>query len=399
MISKEKYLNYYIYYILLCMVSIFIVDYKVYIPLFAIAIIFSCFLLMKRYAKFELNKISKDILIFIIWAIINSIISISVYSFEINKEMILKLILNMLFLLSVCIVLSDKSININRKHIKNVLIFIIVINFMQIIYIYIVGNLFNEFLSGALTSSSTAAYTIGEFKNVIGAVNKNIWASKFTFIYIIYFYMVFKEGFRDKVDKVIIGIGLLVILLLLSRTAQIAIIPPIIYVVYFYLNKLNKKYKIPIYIVSVALLGMVGWIFFDKFFHIKFDMTDGGYTRLYIWVKSLKELVNNNVIIGNGIGYSDYFIGNILGRPESNVHNVFLGLSFELGLIGIVIYLKIWIDITREYILNKNIIAKLFILIIPILIILNLQYLGYDNDIVAVIILIILVMKSKKIKD
>lgn len=59
-------------------------------------------------------------------------------------------------------------------------------------------------------------------------------------------------------------------------------------------------------------------------------MTDGGFTRLYIWKEFIISVFDTHFIVGNGIGYSAYFIQDILGRFESNLHNVFLNIFLNL---------------------------------------------------------------------
>ncbi|NGT79832.1 O-antigen ligase domain-containing protein, partial [Clostridium perfringens] len=96
-------------------------------------------------------------------------------------------------------------------------------------------------------------------------------------------------------------------------------------------------------------------------------------------------------IVGNGIGYSAYFIQDILGRFESNLHNVFLNIFFELGIIGIVLYITFIIQFFKDFITRKNILKNLFMIIFPMLAIVCLQYLGYDNDLVVTLTLLIII--------
>ncbi|EOU1940583.1 O-antigen ligase domain-containing protein, partial [Clostridium perfringens] len=151
------------------------------------------------------------------------------------------------------------------------------------------------------------------------------------------------------------------------------------------------KYRIGIYAVSGILFLGVLFIFFDKFFHLKFNMTDGGFTRLYIWKEFIISVFDTHFIVGNGIGYSAYFIQDILGRFESNLHNVFLNIFFELGIIGIVLYITFIIQFFKDFITRKNILKNLFMIIFPMLAIVCLQYLGYDNDLVVTLTLLIII--------
>ena len=91
----------------------------------------------------------------------------------------------------------------HKKTLVRFLEFIILINFIQIIYIYFDGKFFNDFFSGSLTESSDAAQTISSQHNIIGAENKNIWATKFALIYMIYLYICAFDNFNiNLIEKI-----------------------------------------------------------------------------------------------------------------------------------------------------------------------------------------------------
>lgn len=118
-------------------------------------------------------------------------------------------------------------------------------------------------------------------------------------------------------------------------------------------------------------------------------MTDGGFTRLYIWKQSAIEFCKKYFMIGGGIGSTKYFIQGTLGRFESNVHNIFLNIFFEFGLIGFCIYTKFLFEFLKNVFRNK-LFKNIFVIVIPMLIIVSLQYLGYDNDLMVLIMLSII---------
>lgn len=392
--SNTKY-EIFIYFVLF---SIFIRDFKIYIPLFALNIAYVIYLIFKREIRINVRKWNVTLVLFIIWTVINTGIAAFIFKHEINYSNVIKLLLNMSFLLSAYFVIDGTGMKLHKKTLVRFLEFIILINFIQIIYIYFDGKLFNAFFSGALTKSSDAAYTISSYHNIIGAENKNIWATKFALIYMAYLYICTFNNFQinliEKISFIILGI--ITILLLLSRTAQIAIIIPILFLIFYSMRNLNYKYRIGIYAISgIMFLGAL-IVFFDKFFHIKFNMTDGGFTRLYIWKEFLMSVFDTNFIVGNGIGYSAYFIQDILGRFESNLHNVFLNIFFELGIVGIVLYITFIIQFFKDFITKRNILRNLFMVIIPMAVIVCLQYLGYDNDLVVTLTLLIIINRIIK---
>ena len=378
--------------------SIFLIPLKLYVPLFAINILLILMLILTGEVKIKLSKWQIAVILFMIWSIINSALAMFVFKTTVSIGTLIKLNLNMAFLLSTSIVLKDKRIKIKKGKLINFLEFIIIINFIQIILIYILGGLVGMLFSNALMQSSDSAYAISAYYNVIGATNKNIWAAKFALIYIIYIYLTSNEGIKlNKIRKLIhIIIGLTTTFLLLSRTAQIAIILPLLFIIFYSIRNINYKYKVIIYFIFAVLSIFVGFVLFDKFFHIKFDMTDGGYTRLYIWGEAIKNIWNSHWITGNGIGYSGHFIETVVDRTESNLHNVYLNIFFEMGLMGIGAYISFLVFYFKEIINKSDIVKVIFTLLIPFGAITMLQYLGFDNDIVVFFILILVCNKCKR---
>ncbi|MGL4450822.1 MAG: O-antigen ligase family protein [Sarcina sp.] len=401
MIDKvNKRIDFIIY---LTLFSIFISDIKIYVPLFAANILYILYLIYTKQLKINLKSWNKSLALFIVWFLINSIIAIFVFKFKLSIMLGIKLVLNLTFLLFVGLLIESNKVRFNREQFLKFLKIIILVNFIQILCIYIKGDLLTSFLSGNLTKSSDTAYTIGLYNNFIGGPNKNIWASKFALMYIVYLFTCVDEQFKKlnsvKVRLAYIVMGGITILLLLSRTAQLSIIIPILFLIFYSIKDIDQKYKNIIYVISTLIILAVLLIFFKKLFHIKFDMTDGGYTRLFIWVKSLENLFENNFIVGEGISSTGYYIQNILGRYESNVHNVFLTTLYEFGIIGLGIYLKFLYDLVKEYFNKQNCLKYIFIIVIPFMIITNLQYLGYDNDLVIFMLLIIILNKFGKEKQ
>ena len=384
----------------LSLFSIFVSNIKIYIPIFAINILYVVYLIYKKELKINLKNWNKSLIFFIIWFLINSIISIFIFKFNLNIVLGIKLLLNLTFLFFMGLIIESNNIRFKKQDFLKFLKIIILLNFIQILVIYIKGNLIGDFLLGNLTKTSDTAYIISDFNNIIGADNKNIWASKFTLIYIVYLFTCVDEKFKNlesiKTKLVYIIIGASTILLLLSRTAQLSIIMPILFLIFYSIKDIDKKYKNIIYGISAIIVIILLIVFFKKIFHIKFDMTDGGYTRLLIWEEALENLFKNNFIVGQGLSSTGYYIQNFIGRSESNLHNVFLTTLYEFGLIGLGIYIKILYDLVREYFRKDKYLKYICIIAAPFMITTNLQYLGYDNDLVVFILLIIILNKFHK---
>ena len=231
--------------------SIFISDIKIYIPLFVLNIMYVLYLIHKKELNINLKSWNKSLAMFVVWFLINSIIAVFIFKFKVSILLGIKLILNLTFLFLIGLFIESKQIMFNKKRFLNFLKIVILINFIQILYIYIKGDLILDLMSGNLTKSSDTAYTIGLYNNFIGGTNKNIWASKFVLIYIVYVFTCVDERFKkieSKKNRIIyILLGSCTVVLLLSRTAQLSIIFPILFLVFDSIKGINKKYKNIIY--------------------------------------------------------------------------------------------------------------------------------------------------------
>ena len=133
--------------------SIFLIPLKLYVPLFAINILLILMLILTGEVKIKLSKWQIAVILFMIWSIINSALAMFVFKTTVSIGTLIKLNLNMAFLLSTSIVLKDKRIKIKKGKLINFLEFIIIINFIQIILIYILGGLVGMLFSNALMQS------------------------------------------------------------------------------------------------------------------------------------------------------------------------------------------------------------------------------------------------------
>lgn len=383
------------YYILLYITifSIFLTNFKIYVPLFAINISYVAILLVKKEIKLKFEKWQICLFIFMVCSIVGTIAALFIFNHDLNLGNVIKLNLNSLFLISVAMLCQQNYIKLNKYKFINFLEFIVIINLIQVVVIYICGGLFSEFLQGALAQNSDSAYIVNSYINIIGGENKNIWASKFVFIFIIYLYTLISLKIKDIKQYFYVVFGGLTILLLLSRTAQLAVAIPILFYAIYTINTFKEKYSKAMFLLLGIAIGVGGIVFFKKLFHIQFNMSDGGFTRLLIWKEFFNNVFDTHWIIGNGIGYGATFISEVVGRTESNLHNVFLNVFFEIGIFGLISYIGFIFTFLREYINKRNFIGILCILIIPVLFIIMMQYFGYDNDIIMVFILFLFVIK------
>ncbi|WP_199221617.1 hypothetical protein, partial [Desulfonatronum sp. SC1] len=98
-----------------------------------------------------------------------------------------------------------------------------------------------------------------------------------------------------------------------------------------------------------------------------------------------------NTTSGNGILFLDYFFGDRFS--ESNIHNVYATLWIDIGIVGLFLFLFLMFQTFRSL---KNNMAFFFIVGLPFLLSLMVQYLGYDSDIVVYVSLAIFLSSAQK---
>ena len=72
-----------------------------------------------------------------------------------------------------------------------------------------------------------------------------------------------------------------------------------------------------------------------------------------------------------------------------------MNLFFELGIVGIISYTSFLVFFIKENIKNNELLRFIFIILIPFVITTSLQYLGFDNDLVIMFVLILITIKAK----
>lgn len=102
-------------------------------------------------------------------------------------------------------------------------------------------------------------------------------------------------------------------------------------------------------------------------------------------------------MIGNGI-YSSYnflmqYVPHYL--VNTNMHNFIINIAMETGIIGVCIYILFLLGLFRKLMLGLRGYKSEFciVFILPLVLIMSLQYLGYDNDIVVYLVLLFLIKK------
>lgn len=136
---------------------------------------------------------------------------------------------------------------------------------------------------------------------------------------------------------------ILIAFLIKSRGGQIGFGLVIVSYASYYLIKNNKTRK-PFLItagivVTLAIVGVI-CLSFTQFFKDKlaaFDSNEFTSSRSLLWEVGINQF-KNNLIIGYGVGTSQHYIFQELGRTEANYHSYVVQIT-QAGIIGIIAFL------------------------------------------------------------
>ncbi|QOW29938.1 O-antigen ligase family protein [Bacillus cereus] len=374
-----------IYLIMVATFSLFL-EMKIYIPLFLLIT-----LMCLPYFK-QVNRWQMYLLFFLLYGGLLNVFYFN--NFEIN--LYIKFIVNLAFLLVVPNFIEKVKIDSEfNNRFKLCLELIIILSFIQIIYVYMSQNLsLSYFLN---IQNSIDAYAISRGADpIFGHSNKNIWASKLFLVQLLYFNFILNDKIKIR-EFLMLSIFVINIMLLLSRTAQMAMIIPFIYLFYKKIYKKNNYIKFfVICLIPMLLFGFIE-VVTDVILRIGDPSTDGGASRISLWKAFFEHFNETHYIIGNGM-YSSYsflmqYVPHYL--VNTNMHNFIINIAMETGIIGVCIYILFLLGLFRKLILGLRGYKGEFciVFILPLVLIMSLQYLGYDNDIVVYLVLLFLIKK------
>ncbi|MGH1039651.1 MULTISPECIES: O-antigen ligase family protein [Bacillus cereus group] len=374
-----------IYLIMVATFSLFL-EMKIYIPLFLLIT-----LMCLPYFK-QVNRWQIYLLFFLLYGGLLNVFYFN--NFEIN--LYIKFIVNLAFLLVVPNFIEKVKIDSEfNKRFKLCLELIIILSFIQIIYVYMSQNLsLSYFLN---IQNSIDAYAISRGADpIFGHSNKNIWASKLFLVQLLYFNFILNDKIKIR-EFLMLSIFVINVMLLLSRTAQMAMIIPFIYL--FYKKIYIKNNYIKFFVICLIPMLLFGFIevVTDVILRIGDPSTDGGASRISLWKAFFEHFNETHYMIGNGI-YSSYgflmqYVPHYL--VNTNMHNFIINIAMETGIIGVCIYILFLLGLFRKLILGLRGYKGEFciVFILPLVLIMSLQYLGYDNDIVVYLVLLFLIKK------
>lgn len=186
-------------------------------------------------------------------------------------------------------------------------------------------------------------------------------------------FLALKRKFSSLLILLII-IDIFVLIFLFSRGGWISLL--LILFIYIYYQKLSFM-KIRYFVVGI--IGIALYLYIDSKYFIgekiinRFTQlsTDGGTGRSAIWEYTLKEIYDMNIVhfllgMGNGMFY-EYFYG----RMFDSVHNGFIEILYENGLMGLIVFVSLIIFVYRQKINMSSETRFLFTSVITIFILSN----------------------------
>jgi hypothetical protein len=319
------------------------------------------------------------------------------------KEILIKIFLNLSFLMVIPILIKKVKLERFIKRIFYIVEIILVLTFVQLLFIYIKLGIFVEIFTNGISNSSMAYIVTSEPSLILfGSIAKNIWATKIVFVLIIYLIGISKKIYTPSIIKssFIITIGIINTGMSLGRTAQLALF---IVLLFFCIKKVlllsNKKIKFTISLLFSLSAFLILSKIIDKIFHINFNITDGGYIRLKYWYVFFTNFYKEDFLLGNGLLSARFFLEKYstdIYLGESNMHNIWLNTILDWGLIGSFLYIGFYLTMSLKFVKIFKFYDFIFLIFIPFNIIVCLQYLGYDNDIVIFLSLLIIIQQKLK---
>ncbi|ELC8386905.1 O-antigen ligase family protein [Clostridium perfringens] len=224
----------------------------------------------------------------------------------------------------------------------------------------------------------------GEYDRVISTFGHSsksgFFFSAFSLIMILIFISKNEKLFFK--NKIIIRIMLILSLLLLYKTYTRS--AWINFIIVFIIMLITWYRKLIIYLIYIGLpLTILLWKNLKTRFFEEVGSTGplvinigglnitGSYaSRVYFWIYGLKNMFIKNIFLGTGISsfyytYSQIMHSELIGRPESvEMHNDFIKILCELGIIGASVYLISLVLVLKELIVGlKNTKNEISILI------------------------------------
>lgn len=214
--------------------------------------------------------------------------------------------------------------------------------------------------------------------------------------------------------KYYLGIALAFFLIIFSKSATAILILLALLTFGYYLRSLKGNIN-AVYLKIIVFLVLVvsATIFFISNYAFIFAILDKDPTltgRTFLWQK-LMDMVNQSPLLG--YGYGSFWLGDTgpssiiwrqVGWEPPQAHNGFIDLMLDLGYVGLLVFLYIFLssyfNYIKEYVAKKNMEYLWGILFITFMIIYNFSESGImrTNDVFWILLIFTLTSYNKKVK-
>ncbi|QXF36026.1 hypothetical protein CE143_24720 [Photorhabdus luminescens] len=383
--------------LLLSIISSFFIPYKVY-PYFIIVFIFYCFTYFIYKKKCVLIR-SVTLLFLVSYLIWGSAVLLSTIDVS-NIDFSIKLTINNIALIILFIILCNSNLSSRTpNYISTFCFFVVLINSTQLFFDIYSHNIW---LLPFNLETSASSDILNEIPRLIGEQNKNIWASKVVLIYAIHVSL-FSFRFERSKFRFILSSAFCTFFIFYScsRTAQF-IFSLSLMVNVTMSNFFSKKNKFIIFFIITAAFFYAYLSQEHRYSHLDFSNLSSGHNgdgfkaRIILWMTLFNAIYDFsflNIMTGHGILFASRLNGWVFA--ESNMHNVFLNMFVDIGVIGLVLYtlslisLYFFLPLRDKFSNNLRLKISLFF---PLLFCMLVQYTGYDFDVISYIALSLIVL-------
>ena len=389
---------------LLCL-SIFtlFLPYAPYVVFFVLYILVGFFHLKSCYREKGIPVLPKGTKILLIGVSIFCLYGLFMVVLNFNMELYkyyIKLPLNLMFLITV--VLCINTYKVDLKKLINTILLCMALSVIQVFTAATITGSWDLLVTGI--KSSQDAYNITYTYIWFGNEAKNIWATKMVLVFFPAYLMMlhFKLVRKSTINLFLIGL-IFCIIMTFSRTAILAMAAGLFFLILHWLfskgnvktvfrnitqkfHHLNRNKKAFVIIVSIIILA-VGLSTFSKVFHFDLNSSKDGANARLITYNALLNNLDEVSLFGEGLFSATWFLPQYSSfNTDMYIHNVFLNSYLDLGIVGIISYALIIFGLALMTFRNLPTFLAVGLTTLYFVIV-NLQYVGYDNDLVMYLVL------------
>ncbi len=144
--------------------------------------------------------------------------------------------------------------------------------------------------------------------------------------------------------------------------------------------------KLFVVFAFLMILPVAGVYIYRKLMHFGGEGPNGLSSRFVLWrfgMNYFRSSGTTHQLFGNGVVSGTYLIRDMLGMGESYFHNVFLNTLVDEGIVGLTAYVLLLVHVFFNGARRSDFWLRIFLFVVPVLVCINSQYLGFDNDLVV----------------